>query len=160
MKTVKMIKLEDGNWVPEECCTFGRNFETNEIEIDDVSLPCGCDCLAGDTFEDPCKSCTIQQIMNEYAELKEDKWIQCNKKMPEEHDSIFAKLKGTDKWKPEMFEKISKNVLATVKYDDGTLLAKQAHTVDGKWKTELSCLGGTVIAWKPFPDPYKEDREC
>lgn len=70
MKTVKMIKLEDGNWVPEECCTFGRNFETNEMEIDDVSLPCGCDCSAGGTFEDPCKSCVIQQIMNEYAELK------------------------------------------------------------------------------------------
>lgn len=155
-----MIKLEDGNWVPEECCTFGRNFETNEMEIDDVSLPCGCDCSAGGTFEDPCKNCVIQQIMNEYAELKEDDWIPCSKKMPEEHDSIFAKLKGTDKWKPEMFEKISKNVLATVKYDDGTLLAEQAHTVDGKWKTELSCLGGTVIAWKPFPDPYKEDKNA
>lgn len=55
-----------------------------------------------------------------------------------------------------MFEKISKNVLATIKYDDGTLLSKQAHTIDGKWKTELSCLGGTVIAWKPYPEPYKE----
>ena len=39
--------------------------------------------------------------------------------MSEEHDSIFAKLKGTDEWKPAMFEKISKNVLATVEYDDG-----------------------------------------
>ena len=28
MSSVKMIKLEDGDYVPEECCTFGRNFET------------------------------------------------------------------------------------------------------------------------------------
>ena len=154
MKTVKMLEIGHGVYVPEECCSFARSFETGFLEMDDIDLPCGADCRRD------CSDCVIQKIMNEYAELKEDKWILCNKKMPEEHDSIFAKLKGTDKWKPTMFEKTSKNVLATVKYDDGTLLAKQAHTVDGKWKTELSCLGGTVIAWKPFPDPYKEDREC
>ena len=56
-----------------------------------------------------------------------------------------------------MFEKISKNVLATVKYSDGTLLSKRAYTIDGKRRTELSCLGGTVIAWKPYPEPYKEN---
>ena len=39
MSSVKMIKLEDGDYVPEECCTFGRNFETGEMEVDDVSLP-------------------------------------------------------------------------------------------------------------------------
>lgn len=88
--------------------------------------------------------------------LKTISWIPVAERLPEEHDSIFAKLKGTDEWKPGMFEKISKNVLATIKYDDGTLLSKQAHTIDGKWKTELSCLGGTVIAWKPYPEPYKE----
>ena len=32
-------------------------------------------------------------------------WIPCNEKMPEEHDSIFTKLKGTDKWSNAMFEK-------------------------------------------------------
>ncbi len=25
MHSVKMIKLEDGDYAPEECCTFGRN---------------------------------------------------------------------------------------------------------------------------------------
>lgn len=155
-KHIKMIQDDDGNYVPEECCTFGRNFETGELEIDDVSLPCGGDCSCGGTFEDPCQNCIIQQIMNEYAKSEEDDWIPVDKKMPEENESIFAKLKGTDEWKPGMFEKISKNVLATVKYSDGTLLSKQAYTIDGKWKTELSCLDGTVIAWKPYPEPYKE----
>ena len=50
MSSVKMIKLEDGDYVPEECCTFCRNFETGEMEIDDVILPCGCDCSCGGTI--------------------------------------------------------------------------------------------------------------
>lgn len=54
MSSVKMIKLEDGDYVPEECCTFGRNFETGEMEVDDVSLPCGCDCSCGGTLEISC----------------------------------------------------------------------------------------------------------
>ena len=52
--TVKMIKDEDGNYVPEECCSFSRNFETGNIEIDHVDLPCGADC------DDQCQNCVIQ----------------------------------------------------------------------------------------------------
>ena len=119
--------------------------------------PClGCGC-AKENCEFMSKVC--EKLAN-YEETEGQDWILVTKKMPEENDSIFAKLKGTAEWKPGMFEKISKNVLTTVKYDDGTLLSKQAHTIDGKWKTELSCLGGTVIAWKPYPDPYKENTKC
>lgn len=32
-------------------------------------------------------------------------WILCNERLLEERDSIFAKFKGTDKWKNGMFEK-------------------------------------------------------
>ena len=60
--TVKMIKDEDGNYVPEECCSFSRNFETGNIEIDDVDLPCGADC------DDQCQNCVIQRIMK-YREI-------------------------------------------------------------------------------------------
>ena len=31
--------------------------------------------------------------------------------------------------------------------------------VDGKWKNDLLALGGTTIAWKPLPEPYKEGTE-
>ena len=88
---MRMIKLEDENFVPEECCSF----------------------------------------------------------------SMFAKFKGTNKWKEAMFEKISNDVLVTISYRS-SLFVQQAHTVDGKWKTDLLALGGTVIAWKPLPEPYKE----
>lgn len=86
----------------------------------------------------------------------ENGWIPVSERLPEEHDSIFAKFKGTDNWKNGMFEKTSKYVIATVMYDDGTILAERAHTTDGIWKTEKPVLGGKVIAWKPLPEPYKE----
>lgn len=86
----------------------------------------------------------------------ENGWIPVSERLPEEHDSIFAKFKGTDNWKNGMFEKTSKYVIATVMYDDGTILAERAHTTDGIWKTEKPVLGEKVIAWKPLPEPYKE----
>ena len=94
---------------------------------------------------------------DEVESLKDkNRWIPVSEGMPEERNSTFAKFKGTEKWTPRMFEKISRNVLVTIAYDDGTRMTRQAHTVDGKWKIELSVLGGMVIAWKPFPEPYKE----
>ena len=57
-----------------------------------------------------------------------------------------------------MFEKTSKYVIATVVFDDGTVLVEQAHTTDGIWRTDKKVLGGTVVAWMDYPKPYKEDR--
>ena len=67
---------------------------------------------------------------------KENGWIPVSQRLPEEHDSIFAKFKGTDNWKRGMFEKTSKYVIATVAFDDGTVLVEQAHTTDGIWRTD------------------------
>ena len=89
---------------------------------------------------------------------KENGWILVGEepvKMPEERNSMFAKFKGTNKWKEAMFEKISNDVLVTILYKN-SVFVRQAHTVDGKWKSDLLALGGTVIAWKPLPEPYKE----
>nr|DAL19490.1 MAG TPA_asm: Protein of unknown function (DUF551) [Caudoviricetes sp.] len=88
---------------------------------------------------------------------KENGWIPVSQRLPEEHDSIFAKFKGTDNWKRGMFEKTSKYVIATVVFDDGTVLVEQAYTTDGIWKTDKKVLGGTVVAWMDYPEPYKED---
>lgn len=56
-----------------------------------------------------------------------------------------------------MFEKTSKYVIATVVFDDGTVLVEQAHTTDGIWRTDKKVLGGTVVAWMDYPEPYKKD---
>lgn len=85
-------------------------------------------------------------------------WILCSERMPEERDSIFAKKKGTKDWKTGMFEKISHDVLVTVRYDNGEVAVEYAHTVDGKWKLATQVIPKTVIAWQYFPEPYKEDE--
>ena len=89
--------------------------------------------------------------------LKAKNWIPVSERLPEEYDSIFAKFKGTDNWKRGMFEKTSKYVIATVVFDDGTVLVEQAHTTDGIWRTDNEVLGGTVVAWMDYPEPYRED---
>lgn len=42
---------------------------------------------------------SCEQTLSALAdEIKKDRWISTEEAMPEEHDSIFAKFKGTDKW--------------------------------------------------------------
>ena len=109
--------------------------------------------LASDVLE------MIEQIKDDLEQdEKENGWIPVSERMPEEHDSIFVKFKGTDNWKRGMFEKTSKYVIATVVFDDGTVLVEQAYTTDGIWKTDKKVLGGTVVAWMDYPEPYKEDE--
>lgn len=108
--------------------------------------------LASDVLE------MIEQIKDDLEQdEKENGWIPVSERMPEEHDSIFAKFKGTDNWKRGMFEKKSKYVIATAVFDDGTVLVEQAHTTDGIWRTDKKVLGGTVVAWTELPEPYRED---
>lgn len=98
----------------------------------------------------------IMDYIENMDDEKENGWIPVTERLPEEHDSVFVKLKGTNKWSESMFEKTSCKVIVTVKYADGTLLTETAHTTDGKWKLAHPTFNGTVIAWKPFPNPYKE----
>lgn len=83
-------------------------------------------------------------------------WIPCNEKMPKEHDSIFAKLKGTDKWRDAMFEKTSNEVNVTIEFEDGKRAVKTLHTIDGRWNEGNRGLKFKVIAWQPLPEPYHE----
>lgn len=88
-----------------------------------------------------------------------NKWIPCSERLPEEHDSIFKKYKGTDKWDNAMFESISGEVNVTVEYLDGTRKSETSHTVDGKWSCEKSYgLNKKVIAWMPLPPEYKGEQ--
>ena len=72
----------------------------------------------------------VIKVIKEQPEA--DPWIMCSDRMPEEHDSIFAKAKGTDKWDASMFEKKSDNVIVTVEFKDGTRMTKVSRTLDGK----------------------------
>lgn len=85
-------------------------------------------------------------------------WIPASERLPREHDSIFAKLYGTDKWSNALWRTQSKEVLVTIEYEDGVRTVKSSHTSDGKWVLEKRAKLNKckVVAWKPFPEPYKE----
>lgn len=87
-------------------------------------------------------------------------WIPVTERLPEEHESIFAKLYETDVVNDMLWRTQSKEVLVTIEYENGARTVKSSHTTDGKWwiekKTTLSKF--KVIAWMPMPEPYKENE--
>lgn len=88
-----------------------------------------------------------------------DGWIPVEDGLPEEHKSMFAKLKGTHMWNNAMFEKVSDEVNVTIELEDGTRKTTTSHTLDGKWKVEKECVvNKKVIAWRPLPEPYKPKK--
>lgn len=98
---------------------------------------------------------TPEQIINLQ---EESRWIPVEERLPKEHDSIFEKWKGTDKWSKSMFEKTSGDVNVTVEYEDGKRKTITAHTVDGKWALPNRIIKQKVIAWRPLPDSYCPER--
>ena len=88
------------------------------------------------------------------AAVERTRWIPVSERLPEEKDSIFAKFKGTDKWKNGMFEKTSGTVIVTVCSNDGSYRTTTAHTNDGEWKINTFLHEEKVVAWKPLPEPY------
>ena len=98
-----------------------------------------------------------RNIINQLAEEYNDGWILCSERMPDEHDSVFAKFYATNKWNDAMFKKISDTVNVTVIDEKGKGVTTQARTTDGKWSCELLKCNKLyrIIAWQPLPPPYK-----
>lgn len=96
---------------------------------------------------------TLQELVDKADSFE---WIPVSERLPKEHDSIFAKLYGTDKWNSKLWRAVSNRVLVTVKYDDGTRIVKESHTRDGEWEDEKRCINCKVEAWMPLPKAYKE----
>lgn len=68
--------------------------------------------------------------------LDTQEWIPVSDRLPPEHDTIFAKLKGTRKWKTGMFEKRSEDVRVVFLFEDGTRKVGHTFTIDGVWDCE------------------------
>ncbi len=105
----------------------------------------------------------INRLAEEYEAVAKNAtttWILVSERLPEEHDSMFAKFKGTDKWKSAMFEKISDVVNVTVADENGKAVTTHAHTIDGKWCCDLLGLNKScrITAWCPYPAPYQPEE--
>lgn len=83
-------------------------------------------------------------------------WISTEDRMPEEHDSIFARFYGTDKWSPAMFRTTSYDVIVCLKYEDGKRGVKVSRTQDGKWNIN-TLIQSKVTHWMPLPGALMED---
>ena len=96
-------------------------------------------------------------IRSHMGEVENDNWIRVSERLPEEHDSIFARFKGTDTWNDALFEKTSDEVNVTIEYDDGSRKTTTSYTLDGVWEIEKRqrVAKRKVIAWTPLPEAYK-----
>ena len=100
----------------------------------------------------------LQELVNKVDSFE---WITVSEKLPDEHDSIFARLYGTDKWNDAFWRTESKEVLVTIEYEDGIRSVTSSYTTDGKWELEkrVKLRKCKVVAWMPLPKPYKENED-
>lgn len=85
------------------------------------------------------------------------RWIRVEDDMPPEHDSLFKKFKGTPKWLAGMYETISDDVNAVVRFEDGTRKIYTLHTADGTWR-HLPIIGNPIVThWAPLPSLPEEE---
>ena len=83
--------------------------------------------------------------------LEKNRWIPVTERTPEEKDARILKKLGTDKR--------SDYVLATVEVK-GERMTVTACTHDGKWDWNMKYAfpDYKVLAWRPLPEPYQEDK--
>ena len=84
-------------------------------------------------------------------------WSSVKDRLPDEHESLFARYKGTDKWRNAMFTTISDRVIVCAEYENGKRIVKTANTVDGVWKVKDIFCPCKVTHWMPLPQPPKGD---
>ena len=106
----------------------------------------------------------IRSHMDEAKDINvpiKDDWIPVEERLPEEHDSIFAKFKGTSKLDGAMWEKQSDEVNVTYELEDGTRKATTSYTLDGVWKLEKESkvVKKKVVAWQPLPEQYQPKEQ-
>ena len=99
----------------------------------------------------------VDLIDNQPTLTPPNEWVSVEDDMPPERDSIFKRFKGTPKWQPGFFEKISDTVNVAVEFEDGTRKTYSAHTADGEWRG-LPEVGNPIVThWMPLPAPPEKE---
>ena len=103
---------------------------------------------------DIAKSVLLDIVMTQPTIKPEPEWIPCSKKMPEEHEWLGTKKFGTT---------ISNEVYVTFEVPDGQRFTKHISFQNGKLspadeeRMKIWFKGAKPIAWKPLPEPYREE---
>lgn len=97
----------------------------------------------------------VPSAQTDVPDIKVGKWIPVSEGLPKEHESIWAKAKGTERWSESMWEKQSDEVIVTELFEDGTTRTDTACTHDGEWYVKLKTVKRKIIAWMPLPEPWK-----
>ena len=108
--------------------------------------------------EDTEHALCLQELVDKADSFK---WIPVTERLPEEYESAFAKYYGTDQWNNALWRVRSKEVLVSIKYDNGHRKVTTSYTMDGKWYIERRRVlhDLKVIAWMPLPKPMKEEEK-
>ena len=86
------------------------------------------------------------------------RWISVDERLPDEHDSLFAKYAGTEKWRPSMWLKSSDTVEVTIEHPGGQRTTTRTGTHDGIWFIPFMTRDAVVVAWRPLSKPYEGRR--
>ena len=97
----------------------------------------------------PLEACDL--AISALEKQEQDRWIPVTERLPEEKDAGILKKLGTNKR--------SDYVLATVEVK-GERMTVTACTYDGKWDWNMKYAfpDYKIIAWRPLPEPYTEDK--
>ena len=85
----------------------------------------------------------------------EPQWIPVSERLPDEHESMFAKYYNTPKWNNSMWLKESDKMFVSVEIPGNEFIVDTAKMIDGKWFFGLSFVDKKVIAWMPLPKPFE-----
>ena len=97
--------------------------------------------------------------LQERRKQPEQRWIPVSERLPEEHESMFARFYGSERWNRSMWLRQSDRVLVTSELADGTRVTETARTRDGEWKPDHVILKREIVAWMPMPKPYKGETD-
>ena len=100
----------------------------------------------------------IETLMGLPSAQPEPQWIPVSERLPEEHESMFAKYYNTPKWNNCMWLKESDKMLVSVEVPGNEIIVDTAKMIDDKWFFGLSFVDKKVIAWMPLPEAYKPNK--
>ena len=97
----------------------------------------------------------LDEVISALEKQEADRWILVTEKMPEEYKWI-----GTEHFETTISDEVyvtievpsGERITKHMCFQNGSIPAFKQRSIDAFYK------GGKVVAWKPLPEPYQEDK--